>query len=606
MAAGRLSFTLLALAALAVQLCAVAAGQPEPPRGPTINGVAFSGNAVFDEARLRTVLQLPRKQKVALIHPSLKWGRADLEKALGELRLFYQRQGYFDAEVESEEVQGGSATIRIREGAPCTTASVDVTSGGEPLAATPGGHPLKVGEIFTADAYEQLSQGISRQLREDGHPFPEVEPRADVDLATHSVAVTVTVKPGVRAAFGPVTFEGPARMEDAILRRALAFKPGDPYRQSALDESMANLYKLGLFDSVSATLDRGGDSAVVPVHIKLREGKAHRVRLGLGYATDEGVRETAGWETVRVSHRVLALGALVWNSEIETRATAYLKRPYFTSPKSTLFSSLTYERNVEPSFTYQGLRWDTGLEVKFDPRLTGRFFGSLERVLQITPDQDLEDALAAGATDVATIASATADVTWNTTGRLLGGEKAPMDPERGVVLAASAEPSFVLDTGVSFTKTLVTAKEYFNFGHGVVLGLKLKLGGIFTDRPVDVPLSRRFYAGGAYSIRGYAYDTLGPLSAEGALLGGNGLVEGSAELRFPIREGITGVTFVDAGNATTDPYSLRDAPIYSGAGMGVRFKTPVGPIGMDIAWKLRTYARDSSGYQLYFFVGYAF
>lgn len=606
MAARRLSITLLAPAALAVQFFALAADPPAPPKGPRVNEVRFSGNAVFDEARLRVVLQLPRKPKVSFIPKHLKWRRADLEKALGEIRLFYQRQGYFEAVVESEEAPGGTATIDIREGVPCVTASVEVTTEGEPIAAPPGGYPLKVGDVFTADAYEQLAQGISRQLREDGHPFPEVEPRAEVDLGAHTVAVTVAVRPGARAAFGPATFEGPARMEDAILRRAIAFKPGDLYRQSALDKSMTNLYKLGLFDSVSATLDRDGDPAVVPVRIKLREGKGHRIRLGLGYATDEGVRETAGWETVHVSHRVLALGALVWNSDIETRATAYLKRPYFTSPKATLFSSLTYERNAEPSFTYRGLRWDTGVEVKFDPRLTGRFFGSLERVLQITPDQDLEDALDAGATDVATIASATADFTWNTTGRLLGGEKAPMDPERGVVLAVSAEPSFVLDSGVSFTKTLVTAKEYFHFGHGMVLGLKLKLGGIFTGRPGDVPLSRRFYAGGAYSIRGYAYDTLGPLSAEGALLGGNGLVEGSAELRFPIREGVTGVTFVDAGNATPDPYRLQGVPIYSGAGMGVRFATPVGPIGMEIAWKLRTYARDSSGYQLTFFVGYAF
>jgi outer membrane translocation and assembly module TamA len=141
----------------------------------------------------------------------------------------------------------------------------------------------------------------------------------------------------------------------------------------------------------------------------------------------------------------------------------------------------------------------------------------------------------------------------------------------------------------------------------VVLAMRLKVGAILTGAPeAAVPLTRRFYAGGSNSVRGYAYDTLGPLSPQGVLLGGEGLLEASVELRFPLRGSLRGVAFVDGGDAFRKPFRYSWEQMYGGAGVGVRYVTPVGPIGLDVAWKLREYPLDPSPYMVHFFIGYAF
>jgi outer membrane translocation and assembly module TamA len=220
--------------------------------------------------------------------------------------------------------------------------------------------------------------------------------------------------------------------------------------------------------------------------------------------------------------------------------------------------------------------------------------------LQVSPDRDLKRAIDEGARDVATIASLACGLTWNTTDK-------PFTPRSGAILSCSIEPSRVIGSHVNFDRITLEGRRYLSLGQEVVLALRLKMGGILSGSPsADIPVTRRFYAGGSSSVRGYGYNSLGPLSDKGVLLGGNGLVEASTELRFPLKGSLSGVTFVDAGNATRRAFSLKDAEIKVGAGVGVRFASPVGPVGVDIAWKLEPYALDGTPYLIHFFIGYAF
>jgi outer membrane translocation and assembly module TamA len=156
-------------------------------------------------------------------------------------------------------------------------------------------------------------------------------------------------------------------------------------------------------------------------------------------------------------------------------------------------------------------------------------------------------------------------------------------------------------------KSILEGRTYFTPGKRATLALKLKLGYLVTGGdPNEIPVSKRFYAGGSMSVRGYGYNGLGPLAANGALMGGDALLESSAEVRFPIRESLTGILFLDAGNAFQSPIRQEALKLYAGAGFGVRLKTPVGPIGVDLAFKLRDDPKDSSPWALHVFVGYAF
>ncbi len=593
------AFVLLALSAVSV-----AGKAGDTTRVP----VRLEGVSAFP---LRDVLAAAGIQQSVvgrfLRHPP-KVERGDVEAEAEAVRLFYQRHGYFEAAASVEPAKNESpAVIRVAEGEPCRVGSVAVTTaegtpaGEADTAVLERGLPIQSGEVFSVDHYEGAADVIASRLKENGRPFADVAPAAVVDLAAHSVAVTYTVKPGSRYTVGAVTFAGADTSEVRILRRALAFGPGDVYRQSKVESSRDALYKLGLFESVTFVNTPGKAPGTVDVLVRLKEGRLHRIRLGAGYGTEDRLRGQVRWETLRFARHTLLLGAEAKASSIDSRLQGYLRRPYVWDSKTTFLSDLTLGRKVEQDFRYGYVKAQAGLQRKVAPRLQGSAFLVLERVLQFAPDQTLDHAIKAGARDIATMASVAANLTYTTT-------DAPLDPARGVMANLYLEPTQVIGGGgLFFTKAILDGRQFVGLAPGWVLAFRLRAGGIFAGaNRGEVPLTRRFYAGGANSIRGYAYNSLGPLSAQGALVGGAGLLESSAELRFPLKGGLRGVAFLDAGNATSAPFKFSQGWLRAGTGMGIRYMTPVGPLGLDLAWRLKKDPLNPSPYQVYFFIGYAF
>jgi outer membrane protein assembly complex protein YaeT len=582
------------------------AAPKSPPRDLVplrLEGVsAFPQAQVFDAAGVdrslldRTLGRKPRAE------------RRDLGAKAEAVRLFYQRQGYFEATTEILPPSGAEpAILRVSEGSPCRVASISVRAGegGPPddidRTALAKDLPLKQGAVFSADDYEASATLILFRLREDGRPFAEVIPEAVVDLADLTAAASYTIKPGERCTVGTITFLGMKLAEERVLRRALAFAPGDLYRQSKVEESRDALYKLGLFDAVTFVNQPGSVPGTVDIRVRLREGKLHRIRLGLGYGSEDGIRGLVRWETLRFASHTLQVGAEAKGSAIDSRLQTYLRRPYLWDRKTTGLADLTLGQRVEEDFRYDYLKAQAGLQRQFTPHLQGSSFLVLERVLQFTPDQALKDAIGSGARDIATMASVAVGIVFRTTDE-------PLNPTRGTLLNLYVEPTQVLDpNGPFFTKTILEGRQFVGLGQGWVLGFRLKVGAIYAGASRDeVPLSRRFYAGGANSVRGYAYNSLGPMDAHGALIGGDGLLEASTELRFPLKGELTGLVFADTGNAFAKPFKIRSEELRAGAGLGVRYQTPVGPIGLDLAWRLKKDALNPSPYQVYFFIGYAF
>ncbi len=595
---------LLAMVLLALPAVSAAGRAKSQERVP----VRLEGVSVFPLKDVLAAAGLRRSAVGSLLGRSPTSERGDLEAEAEAVRLFYQRGGYFEATAVAETPQGeGPAVIRVVEGKPCRVGSVAVvlaegTPAGEADAAVwERGLPIRSGEVFSVGRYEGAADVIASRLKEDGRPFAEVAPAAVVDLAAHSVAVTYTVKPGGRYTVGTVTFAGAAGAEGRILRRALAFGSGDVYRQSKVEASRDALYKLGLFQSVTFVNTPGKTEGTVDVLVRLKEGRLHRIRLGVGYGTEDRLRGQVRWETLRFARHTLVVGAEAKASAIDTRLQAYLRRPYVWDSKTTFLSDLTLGRKVEQDFRYGYVKAQAGLQRQIGPHFQGSAFLVLERVLQFAPDQTLDNAIKAGARDIATMASVAASLTYATT-------DAPLDPTRGSMANLYLEPTQVIGGGGPFfTKAILDGRQFVGLAPEWVLAFRLRVGGIYAGaNRGEVPLTRRFYAGGANSIRGYAYNSLGPLSAQGALVGGAGLLESSAELRFPLKGGLRGVAFLDAGNATPAPFKFPKDWLRAGTGMGLRYMTPVGPVGLDLAWRLKKDPLNPSPYQVYFFIGYAF
>jgi len=597
----------LAFSALLLSALAPAAAQDAPAgASDSLRSLTILGNESFGEKEVFEAAGHDAPSRIPFLRGSWRTTRAEARRVLEEVLLFYRRNGYFDVRADLEFPKPDRAVISVREGLPClvrgiTLLRIDEDGTVSRLPAGPDGRILlHVGRPFTVAAYEGSSSLLEAEWKNSGFPFAEVELRADIDPASRSASILYRIRPGPFAVFGPTEFLGIIHTEEAILRRAIAYREGDPYCQRRVDETLAELYRLALFDSVVVKARRKSPPGVALMRIRLKEGRHRRVRIGLGYGTEDHFRYRVQWSTLRMADRIVTLGTHVRASAIETSSTVFFRRPYFLDRDTTLLAESTYGSFEEASFTYRSLQARIGGERRIGPNGAIRGFLVYERVLQITPDLELDEALARGDLESERLTSLLVTGNWSLVDDAL-------DPTRGFRLLASCEPTRADRSGSTFARLTAEAKGYLPVGVRTVLALRLKLGAIAGPGKVEsVPLTRRFYAGGFDSIRGYRYHHLGPLSPSGGLLGGEGLGEASVEFRFPLGKKLRGTLFADAGNAYPEALRFTGAPTMVGTGFGIRFRTPVGPAGVDIAWKLRKDPLDESPALLHFYVGYAF
>lgn len=587
-------------------LAALAAWAPraEEAAPPVYREVRVKGCEAFAENDLLDALKIGHRIAYRPFYRPEPVPRADMAERVEDLRRFYYREGYFEVEVALEEPEEGVAVLALREGLPSRVRSVRVAPeavGGTPelgADAVRAGLPLREGAPFRAEDYEASTRAVLRAYKERGFPFAAVTPSAQVDLGSRQVDISFAVTPGERLSFGPTRFEGVVQAEEEVLRRALAWKEGKLYQQSLVDKTVERLVALGLFNAVAVEPGKAGQGTV-PMAVRLVEGPYRMVRGGVGYSSEDGPGIILGWETLHFWGRTMTLGFNGTTSTRKDELALYFRRPYIWDSKSRFLVDARGGRQRETSFDYEYLDSQVGVDQDFGRGFKAGLFARLEQVLQITPDRDLEDALEEGVTEVDTIASAVLGITYDRSDSMV-------DPTRGYRATVNVEPCFVLDTRATFTRTLLEGRYYLPAGEGRLAAFRLRIGDLYGERPEAVPLTKRYYAGGPFSVRGYRQGGLGPLSETGALLGGNALVEASAELRFDLPKHLKGVLFVDAGNAFMELGDARSGPYYAGAGLGVRYMTLAGPLGLDIAFKLRDDPLDPSGTIVHFFVGYAF
>jgi outer membrane protein assembly factor BamA len=182
-----------------------------------------------------------------------------------------------------------------------------------------------------------------------------------------------------------------------------------------------------------------------------------------------------------------------------------------------------------------------------------------------------------------------------------------LNPTRGMLLRGRVDHSnTALISDLSFVKPLLEARHYQPLWWKLILATRLKIGTIEPYSGDDtVPFNVRFFAGGPGSVRGFALNRLGPLDAEGNPIGGNSLLEGSIELRFPIIGDVSGAVFLDFGNVFSDSFTYRLSDLRYAAGPGVRYNTPIGPIRVDVGFILNRRADDDFG-RVEFSIGQAF
>jgi translocation and assembly module TamA len=539
---------------------------------------------------------------------------------------FYRTSGYYDAQVKDVRLEPDGAgrakvIIEVEEGAPVRVTAVETPGldDAPEAKARLGRLPLGVGDVFTEAAYDAAKARLLAVLRNAGWANAEVTQQADVDPGRHGAEVRYGVKPGRRFRFGPVFVAGTAAIpRDRIRDQALvAVKPGDWYSDDAMARAQARVFDLGVFGGVRVT--RGTPDPVrgiIPIVIAVREAPFRTIRAGPGVGIEANVRwdvnAMAGWTNRNFlgDVRRLQLDARAGYAWLVTSpakqgpiglASAEFSQPGAITRQIDASARVEVERGLEQAYDF----WSERLRLSFPLRV--------ERRWTLVPSYNVEVyQLSNVAQTFNPLAPAErGPELQNCTGTICllsyleqrvgwDGRNDPVNTRHGVYVLTAVQEGFRLGTyGYRYLRIVPEGRVFVPLGERFVLAVRARVGALVPLRQQgEPPIIARFMAGGPQSMRGYYTNRLSPMilrSGSWVPVGGNGLADGSIELRFDIAGPFGGAVFVDAGNVSRPsgvPTAYRTALdptlLQWAAGLGLRYRTPVGPVRLDVGMQIPT------------------
>ena len=449
------------------------------------------------------------------------------------------------------------------------------------------------GVILSAET--RLVEGW-RQL---GHPKADIAKRDIIaDHASHRLDVTITVHPGPPSALGAVTVSGTERMNPAFVARQSGLVAGKRYDPDDIEDARDRLHRLEVFRSVTFAEAAAVSDGFMPENISVRERKLHVLGAGVAYSTVDGTRAEAYWthrnlfgqaERLRIEG---SIGGVV-STESDTpdfKLGMTFTKPGVFTPDTDLTLAATAFREETDYVLEKTAKAEAGLSHLFSRIDTGSIGIAIEQ-------SEIRDAF--GTQDY-TILSLPGELNRDTRDN-------PTNPKKGYRVGVRVE----LFTDLSSDTTAVGGTAYasayraIDAKERVVIAGRVLAGSVAGADLMDIPSSRRFFAGGGGSVRGYGYKTIGVTGPGGSTVAGRSVLEASAELRAQVTDTIGVVPFIDAGAVSADPGFAGLDDLKVGAGIGLRYHTSLGPIRADIAVPLDP-GPDDPDWALYIGIGQAF
>jgi outer membrane protein insertion porin family len=575
----------------------------------TVERLTFDGNQAFTSEQLEDVVVTEATGWLPWAEPRF-FNRAEFEADLQRLKAFYADRGYPDAQISALDVEfndektGVRLRIGIAEGEPTVVEAVEI-EGSESLTED-ARQALRDLPLAAGQARDRQRIAASREramflLRDSGYAHARISASERPGADRRQVIVTLAVEPGPLTHVGEIDVRGTSRVSEAVVLRALAFDPGDLFRESRLIESQRRLRALGIFDFAHVGVDPESSEPLdrVPVIATVSEGRPQRIRLGVGYGSEDGPRGSLEWQHLnflgdarhfssetRYSRRLRGLGAEVLE-------------PYFLTARLSANARLGAWWTSEPMYTSRALGGRVGLTFRASGRL--RSLAPVDHVLRVSYLNDaLNYTIRPEALEDLTqfdqlIALGLDPVTGSGSGRLaainLGAERTAvdttLDPHSGH--AASLQLNFAapwLGGTFRYREALGEASLYVPLGARHVWASRARLGAIYSRTAADVPFSHRYFLGGSTNLRGWGRFQVAPLTPEGLPIGGRAVVDLSTELRLAVRGAFGAVLFVDAGNVWDESGTVSVRDLRVAVGPGLRYLSPIGIVRADFGYQL--------------------
>lgn len=524
--------------------------------------------------------------------------RADalrLERQLREsVPALLATEGYFRPTLKFSAPAPDTLRLAVEPGPRAHIRKVDIVIDGplEPQRrqALLDAWPLRQGMPFRQADWNRAKQWLLTQLlakRFRGASL--IDSRADIDAAAAAPVADLRLHyaTGPEYRFGALRIEGLERYDAELIERYnRAVLPGRSYDEAALTALQAALQGSGYFASVQidtqpaeAEADADGELRL-PVRLRLRERQPHRVSFGAGASSNTGARVEARYSTTDFAWQAWKLNT---GLRLEERRQTFYTDVFLPPARADYLPSAGFAFERSDIANLQLDRRAVSIQ-----RAQTR--GSVDSKYSLNWELEHKDPLDG---DASTSQAFALDTEW--TWRRLDSM---LDPRRGQVLQLKlGGASQALLSDQDFIRSYARYQLFVPVGRSDTLSLRGELGYTAADSSKGIPEQYLFRVGGTNSVRGYAYQSLGVKNGE-AVVGGRYMATASIEYTHWLKDAWGMALFVDAGNAVDDLANVR---LKYGAGGGVRWRSPAGPIAVDLAW-----GEDSRAPRLHFFLAIPF
>ena len=600
----------------------------------SVRRIQFIGNDHLNDDALLQFMRTHPTGFLSFVSSNDRFKRDHFDEDVLRIQALYYDRGYLNIQVLTPRVeltpdrQQIDVTIPIREGARFKIGRLRVIEQNidgveiEPL----GGRRVvreqvdaQPGDWFSRTKLSEGIEKITRHYRDEGFAKAEIVPETELDAQKRAVDVTVVIRRGPECNIERIDVQGNDKTRDRVIRREILIGEGDKYSQTLLEASKDRINALGYFERVDMSESDGDTPGGLVITYEVKERATGTFQVGAGFSSIERFILTAQIDQQNLAGHGQSLSLQAQVSGIRQLVQSQFVEPYLLSTfwslsvdvfhTSNSFQAYTtkqtgaglalghpvFHRNLRLALRYSADRTTVG-------DTTTAFFSTGAQGRTQQQRSPLKNQQLSGRTS-----TLRASLTWDSRDNRIF-------PTKGIYSSLSSEMADPdIGSQRTFQRHKLFARFYYPLPFGMVLRLNTEAGLVTSRRKVGVPLYERFFLGGILSVRGFPFQSLGPISdtplsvdpnavsnsGGGLRLGGNAMLRTNLELEFPILQavGIKGVVFTDSGtvwnletticqakqNLNLDPSQKVCGfnPLRFSYGFGLRWFSPMGPLRFE-------------------------
>lgn len=569
-----------------------------------LDQIVMEGNRAFTRDEILSVMELHEKGWFT----GGVFTDQSLERDVSSIIGLYADRGYLGASITRRQVdiEGDKVrlTLGVDEGGQTQVVGIIIKGSGK-IEAPEITKALesKAGKFYSEKQVREDRYRILSLYANQGYIYADVAIDQRFSDDRRSVDLTYTITEDKPVSVGRITITGLEQTKPKVVKREITVREGEVFSYEKILHDQSKVYKTGLFSSVTfepmdTPIDGGGKTYVKDLAMKVKEKNAGAVEVGIGYGDEERFRGTFDISYNNLWGLNRYLGFRGEMSAIESKYLATFKEPRLFNKLYDFRATAVKQQLERKQYDLDVLGLTAGIEKEFSPTVKGSLLYQLETadVSNVKPGAILREE-DSGRIETGSIVPS---ITWDTRDN-------PLDPTKGFLNGLTFKfATEALGSEINFYKLTGQSSWYYTPWKKITTVLSGRFGISETlSGDAQLPISERFFIGGRTTVRGYALDTLGPKGFDGAPTGGNAMVIINAEVRFPLHDNFAGALFVDSGNVWQSLSDMDITDLKKTTGLGILYRTPVGPLRLDYAVKLDRKSGESDS-EWHFTLGYSF